>query len=97
MKLADDLMQSVPTYFVVPAEHNVISKERRSGSYHLSAYYLAKLFSELPLVIILPSIFYIITYWCGGFNGWTSFFAIWFVVLINSIVAQVWIASPPME
>lgn len=72
----------------LPAEHNVISKERRSGSYHLSAYYLAKLFSELPLVIILPSIFYIITYWCGGFNGWTSFFAIWFVVLINSIVAQ---------
>lgn len=75
---------------LVPAEHNVITKERRSGAYHLSAYYLAKLLSELPLVLILPSIFYVITYWAGGFNGWIPFFAIWFVILINALVAQVW-------
>lgn len=67
----------------------MISKERRSGSYHLSAYYLAKLLSELPLVLLLPSLFFIITYWCGGFNGFASFFGIWLVVTINSVVAQV--------
>ena len=73
----------------VPAEHTVVSKERQSGSYHLSAYYLAKLLSELPLVLLLPTLFFSVTYWCGGFNNWFSFLGSWFVILINAIVAQV--------
>ena len=68
----------------------MISKERRSGCYHLSAYYLAKGVSELPLVLLLPSFLHIIAYWCSGINGWTSFFVIWFVILENSVVSQVY-------
>ena len=73
----------------MPTEHVVISKERRSGSYHLSAYYLAKTVSELPLLFILPSLFIIITYWMAGMNGVSSFFGVWLVLILNSVVAQV--------
>lgn len=73
----------------MPAEHVVISKERRSGSYHLSAYYMAKTISELPLLVTLPTLFIIITYWIAGFNSAASFFGVWLVLLVNSVVAQV--------
>ncbi len=67
----------------------MISKERRSGSYHLSAYYLAKTVSELPLVVILPFFFFTISYWAANINSFASYFAILLIVTISNIVAQV--------
>jgi len=71
-----------------PSEHVVISKERATGTYHLSAYYLAKTLSELPLLLLLPSIFIIPVYWAAGLNGPASFFGTWFILLTNCFVAQ---------
>ena len=67
----------------------MISKERRSGVYHLSAYYLAKSVSELPLTLLQPSIYLVFTYWIVGLNGPASFFGTWWIVITNSLVAQV--------
>ena len=74
---------------LVPSEHAVISKERRSGVYHLSAYYLAKTVSELPLVVLQPSFYLLISYWIVGLNGAAGFFGTWFVLVTNSLAAQV--------
>ena len=73
----------------VPAERTVISKERASGSYHLSAYYLAKTLSELPLLFMLPSLYIIIVYWAAGLNGPAGFFASWALLLLSGFTAQV--------
>ena len=73
----------------VPAEKVVVNKERLSGSYHLSAYYLAKTLSELPLLLTLPSIYITITYWAAGMNGWAGFFGTWFFLLFGGFMAQV--------
>ena len=67
----------------------MIHKERASGSYHLSAYYLAKTISELPIMLILPSAYIIIVYWAAGLNSLASFFGSWFVIILHCFVGQV--------
>jgi len=49
--------------FGFPSERTIIFKERSSGSYHLSAYFMAKTLSEMPTRLVLPCIFLTISYW----------------------------------
>ena len=74
---------------VVTDERAVINKERASGAYRLSAYYLAKMTSELPLYLSLPLAFMTIVYWAAGLNGVASYFSTIGIILLCSISAQV--------
>jgi len=49
-------------------ERTIIFKERASGSYHLSAYFLSKTLSEMPTRLVLPTMFWTIAYWMSGVN-----------------------------
>ena len=57
--------------------------------YHLSAYFMAKLLSELPLMLFSPSLFHIITYWIVGISGVDGFFGTWLVIIVTCLVGQV--------
>jgi len=76
---------------IFPSERTVINKERASGTYRLSSYYLAKTLSELPLAMIHPTISILIFYWLAGMNGYTvatAFIGSWLVLLISALSAQ---------
>ena len=49
-------------------ERTIIMKERAAGSYRLSAYYLSKILSELPIRLFLPFLFLAISYPMANMN-----------------------------
>ena len=72
-----------------PLERSVIDKERASGSFRLSAYYLAKCLSETPLKLVLPTIFITITYWMANMNPNAGIFVgILIIMLMTVLVAE---------
>ncbi|XP_053211814.1 uncharacterized protein LOC128395413 [Panonychus citri] len=76
------------TLVSLPPEKAVVNKERASGCYRLSAYYIAKLLGELPSTITLPTAFYLISYPMFSFYSITTFIIQWFFFILNSVVAQ---------
>jgi hypothetical protein len=72
-----------------PFERAVIEKERASGSYRLSSYFVAKAFAEAPLHLVLPTLFLIISYWMANINpNFGIFLAILAFQLMSILVAE---------
>lgn len=51
-----------------PQERAVIKKERNSGAYRLSAYFLSKICAESPVDMVLPFMSCTVFYWMVGFS-----------------------------
>mmetsp|Transcript_27897 Transcript_27897/g.32160 ORF Transcript_27897/g.32160 Transcript_27897/m.32160 type:complete len:678 (+) Transcript_27897:116-2149(+) len=51
-----------------PFERAIIFKERASGSYRLSAYFMAKTCSEAPTRLILPFLYMVVSFWLGNIS-----------------------------
>ncbi|KAK3585439.1 hypothetical protein CHS0354_020158 [Potamilus streckersoni] len=71
-----------------PMEKLVINKERAAGWYRLSAYYLAKITTEITLIIVQPIFFLTIVYWSVGLSGPGPFFATMGTIFVHSFVGQ---------
>ncbi|XP_055819828.1 ABC transporter G family member 14-like [Solanum dulcamara] len=75
--------------FTFPQERRMLIKERSSGMYRLSSYFLAKTVGDLPLELALPTAFTFILYWMGGLKpNPTTFILSLLVVLYNVLVSQ---------
>ncbi|XP_039052054.1 ABC transporter G family member 14-like [Hibiscus syriacus] len=75
--------------FTFPQERRMLIKERSSGMYCLSSYFLARTFGDLPLELGLPIAFFFIIYWMGGLKpDPVTFILSLLVVIYNVLVSQ---------
>ncbi|PIA50432.1 hypothetical protein AQUCO_01300877v1 [Aquilegia coerulea] len=75
--------------FTFPQERSMLIKERSSGMYRLSSYFLARTVGDLPMELALPTAFVIIIYWMTGLKpDPITFILSLFVVLYSVLVSQ---------
>lgn len=76
--------------FTFPQERAMLIKERASGMYRLSAYFMARTVGDLPLELVLPTLFVTIVYWMGGLKEtFLGFLLTLLVILYTVLVSQV--------
>ncbi|KAJ0081904.1 hypothetical protein Patl1_10821 [Pistacia atlantica] len=72
-----------------PIERMMIEKERASGMYRLSSYFMARTIGDIPMELTLPTLFVTLTYWMGGLKPTAlSFIYTLLVSLYSALVAQ---------
>ncbi|XP_031772254.1 ATP-binding cassette sub-family G member 4-like isoform X2 [Apis florea] len=80
---------SMPAVQMFPVETAVFLREYLNNWYRLKSYFLVKVLSDLPLQIIIPSVFIIITYYMTGqpmeFN---RFLHTWLICILITILGQ---------
>ncbi|KAJ1386687.1 P-loop containing nucleoside triphosphate hydrolase [Sesbania bispinosa] len=75
--------------FAFPLDRPMLMKERSSGMYHLSSYYVARMVGDLPMELVLPTIFVTIAYWMGGLKpSLVTFVLTLLIMLFNVLVSQ---------
>uniref|UniRef100_A0A2P2KVJ5 ABC transporter domain-containing protein n=2 Tax=Rhizophora mucronata TaxID=61149 RepID=A0A2P2KVJ5_RHIMU len=75
--------------FTFPQERAMLSKERAADMYRLSAYFLARTTSDLPLDLVLPVLFLFVVYFMAGLRlSAASFFLSLLTVFLCIVAAQ---------
>ncbi|KAK4272648.1 hypothetical protein QN277_021171 [Acacia crassicarpa] len=73
--------------FTFPQERAMLNKERAADMYRLSAYFLARTTSDLPLDLILPVLFLLVVYFMAGLRVSASPFFLSILTVFLCIVA----------
>ncbi|PKA46977.1 ABC transporter G family member 25 [Apostasia shenzhenica] len=75
--------------FTFPQERLIFLKERASGMYSLSSYFMARTVGELPMELVLPAVFVAVLYWMVGLRPETRAFTATMAVILGYVpVAQ---------
>eukprot|EP01087_Luapelamoeba_hula_P022636 TRINITY_DN8165_c0_g1_i1.p1 TRINITY_DN8165_c0_g1~~TRINITY_DN8165_c0_g1_i1.p1 ORF type:complete len:719 (-),score=140.48 TRINITY_DN8165_c0_g1_i1:90-2246(-) len=77
--------------YAFPPERHVLNKERASGAYRLSAYFVGKTLAEVPLELILPFMANTIIYWMTNLSrdGYTYILFLvltWLMVIMGGSI-----------
>ncbi len=76
--------------FTFPQERAMLSKERAADMYRLSAYFVARTTSDLPLDLMLPVLFHLVVYFMAGLRRSAGpFFLSMLTVFLCIVAAQV--------
>ena len=71
--------------FSFPSEKQVVRRERASGWYSLSAYYLGKCVVEIPLICVYPVVMISVIYWVSGMTDIWAFLTTVFILLATVV------------
>ncbi|XP_076942982.1 ABC transporter G family member 22-like [Bidens hawaiensis] len=73
--------------FTFPQERAMLNKERAADMYRLSAYFMARTTSDLPLDFFLPMLFLLVVYFMAGLRLTAESFFLTMVIVFLCIVA----------
>ncbi|CAM8999624.1 unnamed protein product [Rhodiola kirilowii] len=82
------VLPSFNSTFAFPQERAIFMKERSSGMYTLSSYFMARIIGDLPMELILPTVFISITYWLTGLKPELSAFLLTLLVLLSYVLVS---------
>ncbi|KAK4433631.1 ABC transporter G family member 25 [Sesamum alatum] len=74
--------------FAFPQDRAIFIKERSSGMYTLSSYFMARITGDLPMELILPTTFLTVTYWMTGLKPQLSAFALTLMVVLGYVLVS---------
>ncbi|XP_065846979.1 ABC transporter G family member 22-like isoform X2 [Euphorbia lathyris] len=75
--------------FTFPQEREMLGKERAAGMYRLSAYFAARNVSDLPLDLVMPTVFVVIFYFMVGLKmSFPAFSLTMLTVFLTTIASQ---------
>lgn len=75
--------------FAFPQERAIFMKERAAGMYTLSSYFMARITGDLPMELILPTLFMSILYWMTGLRPELSAFVLTLLVLLGYVLVSI--------
>lgn len=77
--------------FTFPQERAMLNKERAADMYRLSAYFMARTTTDLPLDLLLPLLFILVVYFMAGLRQSAGpFFLTMLTVFLCIVAAQVY-------
>ncbi|KAJ7981704.1 ABC transporter-like protein [Quillaja saponaria] len=74
--------------FTFPDELMMLEKERASGMYRLSSYFMSRMVADLPMELVLPTIFAFITYFMAGFKATAANFVYTLIALLLNVLVS---------
>ncbi|XP_076956714.1 ABC transporter G family member 25-like [Bidens hawaiensis] len=74
--------------FAFPQDRAVFMKEKASGMYSLSSYFMARIVGDAPMELILPTMFLSITYWMCGLKPELGAFLLTLLVLLAYVLVS---------
>ncbi|KAL5558464.1 hypothetical protein UlMin_034675 [Ulmus minor] len=82
------VLPSFNAVFAFPQERAILMKEQASGMYTLSSYFMARIVGDLPMELILPTVFILITYWMTGLTPEIGPFLSTLLVLLGYVMVS---------
>ncbi|KAL3503862.1 hypothetical protein ACH5RR_033703 [Cinchona calisaya] len=82
------VLPSFNATFAFPQERAIFMKERASGMYTLSSYFMARVVGDMPMELILPTIFLTITYWMAGLKPELGAFILTLTVVLGYVLVS---------
>lgn len=79
---------SFNSVFAFPQDRAIFVKERASGMYTLSSYFMARIVGDLPMELILPTIFLTLTYWMAGLRPTLEAFLLTLLILLGYVLVS---------
>ncbi|KAK4788063.1 hypothetical protein SAY86_019382 [Trapa natans] len=79
---------SFNSVFAFPQDRAVFTKERASGMYSLSSYFMARIMGDMPMELILPTIFLSVSYWMAGLRAEVGAFLMTLLALLGYVLVS---------